>query len=46
MRQGKLPEDDMILRTIESKNGNRLGVMCSVELGGEVQVGDAVQLIA
>jgi uncharacterized protein YcbX len=46
MKQGELPEDEMILRTIESKNGNRLGVMCTVEAEGKLSVGDALRLTA
>lgn len=46
MKQGELPEDEMILRTIESENGNRLGVMCTVEREGKLSVGDALNLTA
>jgi uncharacterized protein YcbX len=43
MKQGELPEDEMILRTIENRNGNRLGVMCTVEEEGKLSVGDALR---
>jgi uncharacterized protein YcbX len=46
MKQGELPEDEMILRTIENRNGNRLGVMCTVETEGKLSVGDALRLMA
>jgi MOSC domain-containing protein len=42
MRQGDLPSDDRILKTIATKNRSNLGVMCSVVRGGTVQAGDEV----
>lgn len=46
MKQGDAPEDELILRAIENQNGNRLGVMCSVQSEGEVRVGDPLRLAA
>ncbi len=42
--QGNLPEDRRILQTITETNNRTLGVMCSVEKGGAVAVGDQVFL--
>ena len=43
MKQGELPLDGKILETISQKNGNVLGVMCSVVKGGVVAVGDELE---
>lgn len=42
--QGNLPEDKRILENTIDANGGNLGVMCSVERGGAVAVGDSVFL--
>jgi len=44
MRQSDLPEDENILETISKKNGDVLGVMCSVMKSGSVRVGDELDL--
>jgi hypothetical protein len=44
MSQGSLPEDKRILETIIDANARNLGVMCSVERGGPVEVGDSVSV--
>jgi uncharacterized protein YcbX len=43
MKQDDLPSDGKILETISQKNGNVLGVMCSVVKGGIVAVGDELE---
>jgi len=43
MKQDDLPYDGRILETISQKNGNVLGVMCSVVKGGVVAVGDELE---
>ncbi len=43
MKQDDLPVDGKILETISEKNGNVLGVMCSVVNGGIVAVGDELE---
>jgi len=43
MKQDDLPSDGKILETISQKNGNVLGVMCSVAKGGIVAVGDEIE---
>src|SRR2546428_7849269 len=43
MKQDDLPSDGKILETISQKNGNVLGVMCSVVKGGIVAVGDEIE---
>ena len=43
MKQDELPFDGKILETISQKNGNVLGVMCSVVKGGIVAVGDELE---
>ena len=43
MKQNDLPFDGKILETISQKNGNVLGVMCSVLKGGVVAVGDELE---
>ena len=43
MKQDDLPSDGKILETISQKNGNVLGVMCSVAKGGIVVVGDEIE---
>ena len=43
MKQDDLPYDGKILETISQKNGNVLGVMCSVVKGGVVAVGDELE---
>ncbi len=40
MKQNDLPRDEKILETISQKNGNVLGVMCSVVRGGFITIGD------
>ena len=42
--QGNLPADTRILETIVEANGRNLGMMCSVERGGLVALGDSVFL--
>ncbi len=44
MKQDDLPRDEKILETISQKNGNVLGVMCSVVRGGFIAVGDEIEL--
>src|SRR2546425_8675844 len=43
LKQNDLPYDGKILETISQKNGNVLGVMCSVVKGGVVAVGDELE---
>ena len=43
MKQDDLPYDGKILETISQKNGNVLGVMCSVVKGGIIAVGDELE---
>ncbi len=44
MPQGGLREDKQILQTIVDVNNRNLGVMCSVERGGVVAVGDSISV--
>ncbi len=44
MKQNDLRQDEKILETISQKNGNVLGVMCSVVRGGFISVGDELEM--
>jgi len=46
MKQNDLPFDRKILETISQRNGNVLGVMCSVMKGGYTAVGDDLELFS
>lgn len=44
--QGDLPKDPRILRTIVQRHGHHVGAYATVKKPGEVQVGDAVELVS